>query len=516
MKKIKVIIVFLFIIFLFNFNSVKAEESFLSEIVGTTTLDITTNSDSVEQQSIEEEGIIISDVSHDSLEDLSETLDIVDQENLTLFQGATSLPAIVLDDEQIEPIINHSDILVASSTTNTESSSTSDFLVSKEKLHILKASSSLSFTESIPLAQETIDSSEEERLDKIFQPISIQNRNIVNFEVPTSIIRDALFSSPKIIAQWQMSVEVNQKGYLGLDDSLAEGSQILPSGQFEIDKKIIICALVADAIGADDEVSGIINYPEDVAYNSANSFRGCGQEQGEFVLSKLAKREAENMLCNNIRLNNNNLLTWNKNITENYVYGYDQVCGQEGFLNVEKASLYCASSSLAYDDPAGDYNVQIAVSNSYRETDFMSGKLKYLELTNYENDFDDIQYGLVAQNKLKYLYGDLNWGNEKAPTIRNTGNTRLQIKIKQNDFNLGKTDDRWNVAYKARVGSEGEYTEYLPEEEPIINGNLNLGNMLNVDFAILIIDFPQNENQISFFGEMTMLAQKIPAFTCQP
>jgi hypothetical protein len=335
----------------------------------------------------------------------------------------------------------------------------------------------------------------------------------VRYLVPTKVIRGAVFEAPKIIAQWQM-LEEDESHHLGLDDSANSGVQILPSGQYEIDKEFSVCALVASGHDEITSVLATINYPVNVAYRREDNFRACGREQSLVKLKKVEVERASNLLCNQLRVNNNNLLSWNSDRDKNYSYGYDQVCGQEGFVATRKASLYCATSSLAYDDPAGDYKIKLKASNTSGEFDTMENNLKYLELTNYEKDFDDIQYGMVMQNQRKYLLGDENWGNEEAPTVRNTGNTRLQIKILQNDFNLGKTGDDWNVSYQARVGSIAKYNDYYPEETSIINDGLDLGDIKNIDLAIFINNFPEKEEQVSFTGEMILSAQKIPSFSC--
>ena len=104
----------------------------------------------------------------------------------------------------------------------------------------------------------------------------------------------------------------------------------------------------------------------------------------------------------------------------------------------------------------------------------------------FENDFTSFQYTRVAQNKFKITQGDSIWGNSFRPTVRNIGNTRLQIKIWQNDFNLGKTNGIWNLEYKARVGKDAEWLSYFPEQTAYLKNPLNLGEITNIDLGILI------------------------------
>jgi len=338
----------------------------------------------------------------------------------------------------------------------------------------------------------------------------------ISYKVPTSIVRSSTFEALRIIGQWQMLDMKTEEGYVGLDDSIDSGAQIMPSGQFNIDKQFAVCALVADAQNEPSSVSATISYPEKPAYAEDNNLRGCGVEQGQVTLSALELSVANNLVCNQLRVNNNNLLTWREDNLENYSYSYDQICGQEGFLAIEKVSLYCAEVALAYDDPAGDYLLKVTAGSVSGETDTMENYLKYLELTNYEKDFEDIHYGMVVQNEIKYLSGDLKWGDLSAPTVRNTGNTRLQLKIRQNDFGFGKSVDIWNVANKAKIGDKSEYVDYFPEESAIVDDILGLGSMMNIDLAITIANFPDEEDQTFFSGEMTLSAQRVGGLSCLP
>ena len=177
--------------------------------------------------------------------------------------------------------------------------------------------------------------------------------------------------------------------------------------------------------------------------------------------------------------------------------------------------MFCAESSLAYDDPAGEYEFVVTIKDSKENMDASRNILKYLELTTFENDFSDFQYGAVSENKLKIIAGDSVWGNSLAPTVRNIGNTRLQIKIQQNDFNLGKTNGIWNIEYRTRVGENVEWLSYFPEQSAYLKDSLDLGQTANIDFGILIKKYPEDDNQSNFSGEMILSAEKVSGLICQ-
>ena len=536
--KIKTSLVLLISIFLFNFGFVNAEVLVPLDAVDEPELERVISLEPVKEESIpvsiaaeimtpfevedlvEEDSLIILLKEAVSIDDEQELVDSVlienEVSNIIILERISSSSKEVFVTPT--PSTGDEDELVALESSASNIDAMYDIVIgstSTEEVVLVSANEASLISEiNISPEDKLLSLSLEEEVNVIFSSSVVEEELPLSFDILTSVVRDSVFQGPKIIALWQMLSVTEEGKYLGRDDSMDSGVQILPSGQFEIDKEIAICTVVANESDVDDLVSAMLNYPKNIAYSTDDYSRGCGVEFDQVNLSKVDKLEANDLICNSLRLNNNSLLNWGEDSDENYTYGYEQLCGYEGFLATQKANLYCATSSLAYDDPAGEYEIEI-VAESRGESDFMVNKLKYLELTNYEKDFDDIQYGMVTQNKVKYLHGDLDWNNGDAPTIRNTGNTRLQLKIWQNDFNLGKTNDIWNVSYKARIGRESLYLSYSPEATTTIDNILGLGDIVNIDLAILINNFPENDDQISFFGKMTMLAEKIPELICQ-
>ena len=357
--------------------------------------------------------------------------------------------------------------------------------------------------------------------------------NPILHEILTGIVRDASIKGLTILAQWQMGGEKAEGKYLGKDDSALVDAQILPSGQFEVNKPAAICALVADAEGLNDikNIMATINYPEtaaktinqagDASTPSASSGQagsaqvktGCGGLIGQVSLEKVDAMEANGLVCDQLRSNNNNLLSWGSDKIENIVYSYEHICGNGGLLTKGVATLYCAETALAYDDPAGDYMVKVIAENNAGSLVTGENILQYLELTTFENDFTDILYGPVKLNETKVLKGDLVWGEGTDPTVRNTGNTRLKINIWQNDFGLGKTGESWNLNYQAKVGTSTEFIGYAPEQAAVLDGILELGQTNSMDFTVLINKFPDNDS--AYWGKMTLSADKVAPLGCQ-
>lgn len=348
---------------------------------------------------------------------------------------------------------------------------------------------------------------------------SSSSGNPILHEVLTGIIRDADIKGLTILAQWQMLNEKVNSNYLGADNSAEVGAQFLPSGQFAISKSMAVCALVADADGPAElkSILAAINYPEAIAktINRAGEINGCGQLKTQFNLEKIDPLEAVALVCDKLRNNNNNLLAWGSDKTDNLVYSYEHLCGQDGLLVKQAAELYCAETALTYDDPAGDYLVKVRAKNSSGAEVTGENYLEYLELTTFENDFSEIFYGPVKINELKILAGDLVWGEATLPTVRNTGNTRGQIKIWQNDFGLGKTNGVWNLNYQAKVGSAADFIGYPPEQTTALNNILELSQTAKMDFTVLINKFPELNGDSAYWGRMLLSADKVEPLSCE-
>jgi len=344
--------------------------------------------------------------------------------------------------------------------------------------------------------------------------------------VSTGIVRGPNIQSLSVVAQWAMDTPIidpetnrTDTSSLGLDDSMLYGAQFLPTGAYQENRLIMVCAIVADKNNADNInlVAAGINYPQDTAISidQEGNYSGCGQLKESLSLEEITGLHASNLICNNIRNNNNTLIDWHQGEANNFSYDYDHVCGQTGLLEKNQAKVYCGVSELAYNDPAGEYQVIIKAQNQSGASAEGENYLKYFELTNFQTDFNDIQYGLIEVEKLSTLEGDRKFSTSTRPTIRNTGNTRLRLKIMQNDFNLGKTNNLWNVEYQARVGSEAEYISYLPDITTILNDPVDLGTSMNVDLSILVHKFPDQSDNIKFFGKMTLTADKAPPLSCE-
>ena len=318
---------------------------------------------------------------------------------------------------------------------------------------------------------------------------------------------------PVVQAVWEMNQAVSTSDQ-GQDDSLADGAQFMPSGQYQVDKTIEICAVANDPDGLEDlaSVNSQIYYPENIYLgpNRESSQPGCGQaKEGWMLMKTLEPSQGLELFCEQLRSQNANLPSFKTG------YDFAALCGPAGDLIKETSRVFCGQVGLAYQDPAGDYRVKIAALDQKNEAGTLENSFKYLELVAFEIDFDNIDYGSMRLNNAKVLSGnDAFLANDGQPTLRNIGNTRLEINIKQNDMGLGQSETGWNLTYQARVGQDASFTNYWPEAWVTLANSMNLGQTSPLDLAIEVLKFPEIAAGEYYAGKLSLNAVAAPQLVC--
>jgi len=326
--------------------------------------------------------------------------------------------------------------------------------------------------------------------------------------------------APFIKAKWEMNPDKDINGaYLGTDDSTAAGAQFNPTGIKDKNRTIAICAIVTDSDGIGD-VAGVyadVYYPKDIALGSSHvklpnqSGAGCGAFMQQDKLNELSKEAGIELFCNKIKNGNNNLPTFDS--SHDSLFWYNDICAADGELLKMTAKVYCAEKDLSYEDPSGSYKVTAMAQDTNSLTDTLDNAFEYLPLTAFETDFSTVSYGNVKLNIEKIVNGDLTFGTASLPTVRNIGNTRMNLTVWQNDMGLGKSSGVWNVKYDARVGSYVSHVDYLPEVTTELEDTLDLSETDEVDFSILVSKFPTS-GSTNWTGTMTLGAVTVDHLCC--
>lgn len=335
-------------------------------------------------------------------------------------------------------------------------------------------------------------------------------------------------SVPIVKVKWEM--DAPYASLLGTDDSTAPGAQFDAPGIWGNNMNYSVCAIVTDPNGAAD-IYGVyadIYYPidrkmhkpgEDPDYPTG----GCGAFIEQNTLVKLSKADGYNLFCNTIRNNNNNLPVFATS------YGYDEICKSDGELMKEEAYVWCDNKSLTWEDPAGLYRVVVsALDKAGNKSALLENYFEYLQFTGFAIDFTTVNYGEVLLSTKKKISGDKTFSTAANPTVRNTGNTRLNMKVAQDDMGLGKSSDLWNVEYDARVGNaETDWKIYNPfkfKETPgpgtsptssqykTLAEILDLSETEEMDFSIHVKKWPDGET--SYSGWMWLTASQAAWASC--
>ncbi|HBH46151.1 MAG: hypothetical protein A2445_03615 [Candidatus Jacksonbacteria bacterium RIFOXYC2_FULL_44_29] len=329
---------------------------------------------------------------------------------------------------------------------------------------------------------------------------------------------------PGIKVSWEMAGRYED--LTGQDDLIDVGAQFNAPGVWGATSTYSVCAIATDSGQTID--SGIyanVYYPNKKAFGGFPETQpdlpgggssekpdfgasGCGAKIGDKVqMNQLNQIEGYRLFCETIKNNNNSLPTFSILPGSSDTYTYNEICDPDGELIKETANVYCTDQVLNFQDPAGDYKVKIITLDSAgAESNFSENYFTYLSLTAYEVDFSNVSYGGVTENVEQFLDGDTDFGTESLPTVRNIGNTRLNMGIRQNDMMLGISGGVWNVSYKTRVGKgEGDWTSYVPTEHVYLEDILDLGSLAEMDFAILVKNFPSEAQD--FAGALTLDAQ---------
>ncbi|MDD5110273.1 MAG: hypothetical protein PHI63_03580 [Patescibacteria group bacterium] len=354
-------------------------------------------------------------------------------------------------------------------------------------------------------------------LPALAQEVSVNtNSGLVN----TGFVRSAPGGEPPVIkVKWEM-----KSGTLGLDDSTKAGAQILPPVSYQGTVAVSYCAVATDENGLADinAVYADVYYPEGIGIHRVNAETelgtpGCGTRVGdEIKLAKMSKTDGYNLLCNSIRTNNNNLPVWGP--FGEGLYNYDEVCAEDGELMKETAAVFCGSRTLYYEDPAGSYRVDVfAQDHAGNSSAILSNVLQYLPITAFETDFTSVNYGKVLLNTHQIKNGNLTFSlGDGMPTVRNIGNTRLKMTVKQDDMGLGSTDGAWNVKFDARVGSNALFAVYYPNVTKTLNNTVELSETNEMDFSIEVYKFPTAyETGQSYTGTMVLGAVAQSALVCE-
>ena len=369
----------------------------------------------------------------------------------------------------------------------------------------------------------------------------------------------------------------------GQDDSTLGGSQFAPPGIWGENMDYTVCAIVR---GPNDVINNIGNVFADIwhptnrpmhtsgiTYDPTNPniswndnpveidnpSGGCGAHIEQNNLHRLTQQDGWDLVCGELRANNYNLPVWETGYDPNLggtAGEWKELCGAEGELTKSWAAVYCSDKSLTWEDPAGGdktnnnaggYKVTVTAYDTATvasQSNVLENHFTYMEGIGFEKDFSTVDYSrdgnlligedrIISGNKKFYV------NSSTTPTVRNTGNVRLNIAIAQDDMGLDKIESgaltgEWRPKYDARVGDLHEdLVDYSPfgfkGETPVystccsgtcgdyvlLDEILDLSEIEEMDFSIRVREkWPQALSE--YTGNMWLMPVKAAFGSCGP
>jgi hypothetical protein len=375
----------------------------------------------------------------------------------------------------------------------------------------------------------------------------------ISIGVGTSVTIGSSGTLPSVLAKWESDSsgyledgDVPHAVYFGVPSLNVANSQFLPPVTFNGIKTINYFAVVDDANGK-GAIADVFAYvyspanspaPYNANPNAPSGVSGLFKykveltdtEVGVDSLTTSAAKQAVWTTAMNLynAASAAHLITLGNNVGGGAV--------SSSFISTEIGQgyyhVYEGSANLTYEQPAGDYKVDMFVMNTSNATSAaLENYFTYLPVPAFTADFTSISYGSVGLNQEKLVPGDTTWApsNSTYPTLRNVGNVWVSPIVSQDDMGFGMNNvGTPNVTFDAKLGDVDTTTgivstevDYPPQYRVTNTGEVATGqpaiilpNFIGlsmdekIDFSILVTNtVPQ---KTSYSGTMTLGYSWVP------
>jgi PKD repeat protein len=176
-------------------------------------------------------------------------------------------------------------------------------------------------------------------------------------------------------------------------------------------------------------------------------------------------------------------------------------------LRAGTASVWVGEVILPASQSGGLFKVTVTgIDTNDHSSLSLKNSFNYLPVACVEYDFSSINYGVTRLGFDNWVIGDEMLGTGDKPTVRNTGNVPVRIRITQDDMSFGQNyQGSWNVRYNVRIGNSGSSPTYSPYENILIPEIVNQGNNRAMDFLIQVF-----KGTGSHTGTMTLGYEALP------
>ena len=211
------------------------------------------------------------------------------------------------------------------------------------------------------------------------------------------------------------------------------------------------------------------------------------------------------------------------NLDTSLPYTYDDIMFE---LSECAVDVYKVEGELYYEQPAGDYEVQILAVDKQANETTLTNHMTYVATAAIEVDFTTFNFGPISICDNKQVDGDRTFGpvgpagvgTDNGATVRNIGNTLAKVTVYETDLYqmtdatppvkidppvaLGMTGGLWNVVYDARLG-DATHTQVVfnPETTRTLPDILELSTVEKLDFSIHVKKYG---TEGTWTGDMTI------------
>jgi hypothetical protein len=160
-------------------------------------------------------------------------------------------------------------------------------------------------------------------------------------------------------------------------------------------------------------------------------------------------------------------------------------------LNKETAAVWVGTAEIHYCQMDGNYAVDVrTVDQNQNPSAWLNNTFYYVPVTAAEYDFTAVNYGSVSMSApAVWRAGDVLFvSGDGKPTVRNVGNTRLNIIVNQDAMGFGKdVNGVWDVQFDARLGHTSAEPLYNPLTDHTLLDTLDRSHTDELDFSIHVI-----------------------------
>jgi len=299
----------------------------------------------------------------------------------------------------------------------------------------------------------------------ISAPASAQTTSVVGTSV---VVATGGGNSPVVKAKWEQDNTTFMED--GDPSHIELGAQFLPPCTYQGKKLVEYCAIVTD-----EEEGGDVQQVAADVWHPLNSW-----ELGSFKYEVPLVKSLDNVAAKArfLAAVNAGLVTLNSGYTVDDV-NYE--------LDKGTARLWCGNTTLDYEQPAGYYTVNVtAYDHNSNPSTPLQNTFKYIPVNCFAVDNNAINYGNVSISTPKVIPGNTIFAlGDGKMTVRNLGNTNINITVMQDDMGFGKdVTGAWNVEFDGRVGHLVSSVWYLPLQWATLPGTLIHSTDDELDFSI--------------------------------